>query len=84
MAHKRNIERLFALTQVITVIAALVIIGLLFTNFKYKYYLVAISILLYLTRFLNPMSATHNLYKGQRQAMFGGGPVSGPEDFELR
>jgi hypothetical protein len=84
MAHKRNIERLFALTQVITIIAALVIIGLLFTNFKYKYYLVAISVLLYLTRFLNPISATHNLYKGQRQALFGGGPVSGPEDFGLQ
>ena len=80
MAHKRNIERLFALTQVITIVAAISAVCLLFTNIPYKYYIIVAIILLFLTRFLNPLGVTHSLYKGQRQAVFGGGPTSGPED----
>ena len=77
---KKRIEWLFVLTQICTIILIILTILVLFSKWSFKYYFVVIMILLYLTRFLNPINTSYTLYKGQRQGFFGSGPPIGPEE----
>jgi hypothetical protein len=54
--------------------------SLIFTSGVFRYYFFLIIVLFWLTRFLNPFIANFNLYKAQRQSIFGAGPVQGPND----
>jgi hypothetical protein len=40
--------------------------------------------MLFLSRFINPMTVNYNLYKAQKQSLFGGGPDKSTEmDLEV-
>jgi hypothetical protein len=36
--------------------------------------------MLFLSRFINPITVNYNLYKAQKQSLFGGGPNKNTED----
>ncbi len=80
MKTKQSIEKMFNAAQII--IYLLIVFAFLFLfinfinfkNFKNKYYFIFVVLLLFLTRFLNPIVINYNLYKAQKQMLFGGGP----------
>lgn len=78
LAAKKRIEFLFDATQIIMFMLLFMSIVLLFTRFKYKYVVVLSVFLLFLTRFLNPISANYGLYKAQRQFFIGSGLNESP------
>ncbi len=80
MKLKNKLELLFTITQFIVILSMLIIVALLLSKKKYKYYVITGIILLYLTRFLNPHASSYNLYKSQKQSLFGGGPNMAPEE----
>ena len=60
------------------------ILLLLFSKSTLKYYFMLVVILLFLSRFINPMTVNYNLYKAQKQMLFGGGPDKSTElDLEV-
>jgi len=83
MKLKKKIELLFTITQFIFIILFTLLISVIFTKKKIKYVLLIFIILLYLTRFLNPHAVSYNLYKSQKQSLFGGGPNKSPDDILL-
>jgi len=79
---KKNIELLFNLLQIITVIIFLVIIySLVVFKSKIKYIFVIIFIFLWLTRFLTPLYVNYNCYKAYRQMIQGKQSLRNPETF---
>jgi hypothetical protein len=78
---KERIEYLFNISQKIIYSLLIIMILLLFTKSKIKYYFMLFVIMVFLSRFINPMTVNYNLYKAQKQSLFGGGPVksSDPE-----
>jgi hypothetical protein len=79
MRTKEKIQMWFNSLQIIAYLLILSLIVVLFFQFKGKYIVIACIILLLSTRFLNPMMANYNLYKAQRQDIFGSGPnIIGP------
>jgi len=52
----------------------------LFTQWKYKYIVALTILVLWLTRFFNPIIANYKLYKGQKQALFKEGPTKDTEE----
>ncbi len=80
MKLKKRLELLFTITQFIVIVAMLVSVAFLFSKSKYKYFFAIGLVLLYFTRFLNPHSVSYNLYKSQKQSIFGGGPNKAPEE----
>jgi len=75
MQTKKEIEKLF--DQVQLIMYALFLVAILtigFTSWPYKNYLGFVILLIWLTRFLNPIKVNYNLYKAQKQSIFGGGP----------
>ncbi len=83
MRLKKKIELLFTITQFIVLISLVVLISVMFTKKKIKYVIIMFLVLLYLTRFLNPHAVSYNLYKSQKQSVFGGGPNKSPDDLLL-
>lgn len=76
MQTKLEIEKFFANAQIVSyILIALGIFIVGFTSWSYKNYVAFIIILLWLTRFLNPFTTNYNLYKAQKQSLFGGGPT---------
>jgi hypothetical protein len=76
---KEKIQGWFNSLQIIAYLLILSLIVVLFFQFKGKYIVIACIVLLLLTRFLNPLMANYNLYKAQRQDIFGSGPnIIGP------
>ena len=76
MVTKKKIEQLFNATQLIMyvlLVAAILIAS--FSEWRYKNVLVIAILLLWLTRLLNPITYNYNLYKAQKQSIFGGGPT---------
>jgi len=81
MKTKQFLENLFAIVQILVMIGLFLAVGsLIFTSGVFRYYFFLIIVLFWLTRFLNPFIANFNLYKAQRQSIFGAGPVQGPND----
>lgn len=79
---KNRIELLFNSAQLfcyfIIIVFLFLIISLKQTWYKW---LIIFSIgLLWLTRYLNPITANYNLYKAQKQLIFGDGPQSNQDD----
>jgi len=78
MQTKKEIEKIFERAQILMYI--LIALGILLACSTcallgpYKNYIVLLILLLWLTRFLNPITANYNLYKAQKQSIFGGGP----------
>jgi hypothetical protein len=75
MATKRKIEEIFNKAQFI-MYGLLLIVLVLYTMTEWEYrHVVAITVLLiWLTRFFNPISVNYKLYKAYKQSIFGGGP----------
>jgi hypothetical protein len=71
MQTKEKIQFWFNSVQFIAYSLIILLMVVLF--FQFNYIIVALIILLLCTRYLNPMMANYNLYKAQRQALFGGG-----------
>lgn len=83
LASKRRIEFLFNAIQLIMLLLIVVSVIILFSNLKYKYFIAIIVLVLFLTRYLNPIVANYGLYKAQKQSFFGAGPNNNPdEDFD--
>jgi hypothetical protein len=74
MQTKEKIQFLFNRAQFIAYSLLILLMVVLFFQFNHKYSVVFLIILLLCTRYLNPMIANFNLYKAQRQAIFGNGP----------
>jgi hypothetical protein len=73
MQTKEKIQFLFNNAQFIAYSLVILLMVVLFFQLNYKNSIVALIILLLCTRYLNPMMANFNLYKAQRQTLFGGG-----------
>lgn len=71
---KEKIQYWFNIAQIIAYFFIISLVVVLFFQFKGKYIVVACIVLLLLTRLLNPMVVNYNLYKAQKQSIFGGGP----------
>ena len=84
MKTKEKIQTLFTFTQVIMYILLLTAFILLvpFFQLKWKNVLIILIVLILLTRYLNPIGANYNLYKAQKQFIFGGGPNIKKEDID--
>lgn len=75
MKTKAKIENMFNISQKIMYLLLIIMLLLLiFSKSKMKYYFTLFVIMVFLSRFINPMTVTYNLYKAQKQSMFGGGP----------
>ena len=78
MQTKKEIEKIFERAQILMYILIALGIFLACSTSEllspYKNYIAFIILLLWLTRFLNPIAANYNLYKAQKQSIFGGGP----------
>lgn len=84
MKTKEKIQTIFTITQIIMYILLLSTFILLvpFFQFSRKRILITLIVLILLTRYLNPIAANFNLYKAQKQSIFGGGPNIKKEDIE--
>jgi hypothetical protein len=81
MQTKKKIERIFYMTQIIMYcLIAFTIVFMVASEWRYKSVIVMIVIILWLTRLLNPITYNYNLYKAQKQSIFGGGPTKNTED----
>ena len=78
MATKKNIETYFYNAQLITyaLIALSIIILVVCHDWRYSFLPLVIVLILWLTRFLNPITVNYNIYKAQKQLIFGGGPTA--------
>ena len=74
MQTKEKIQSWFNIVQIISYLLLLVALVVPFFQFRWNYSLSAVIIILLSTRYLNPMLSNYNLYKAQRQSIFGGGP----------
>ena len=75
MQTKKEIERIFANAQLVMYgLIALAIFLVGFSDWQFKNYVAVFILFLWLTRFLNPITVNYNLYKAQKQSIFGGGP----------
>jgi hypothetical protein len=85
MKTKERIENLFNISQKIMYsFLIIMILLLLFSKSTVKYYFMLFVIGLFLSRFINPMTVNYNLYKAQKQSLFGGGPDKSTElDLEV-
>ena len=62
----------------------IMILLLIFSKSTIKYYFILFVIMIFLSRFINPMTINYNLYKAQKQSLFGGGPNKSTElDLEV-
>jgi hypothetical protein len=74
MQTKTTIENIFNGVQILIYFLFIMVI-LNFLLFKYKPYVFLFVVFLFWSlRFLNPITANYNLYKSQKQLLFGGGP----------
>jgi hypothetical protein len=81
MQTKKKIEQLFYVAQLIMyALIALIVCLLTLTKWRYRIIIAIILLLLFLTRLLNPITANYNLYKAQKQSLFGGGPEKEAEE----
>jgi hypothetical protein len=83
MQTKKRIEELFTNAQyIIYTLIVLTVCLLIMTKGQSNIVIVfaVIVILLFLTRLLNPITANYNLYKAQKQLLFGGGPTKDLEE----
>lgn len=74
MASKKRIEFLFNISQILMFLLIVIAILMLLSSSKYKYILALFVVILFLTRYLNPISVNYGLYKAQKQSIFGSGP----------
>ena len=80
LAAKRRIEFIFNMAQIIMAVLIIAALVVPFLKWKYKY-LFSLTVLgLFLTRYLNPIVANYNLYKAQKQSIFGDGPTNDPNE----
>ena len=79
MQTKEKFQKIFDTLQIITYILllGLILCVVPFFQFEWKKTVIVCIVLLLLTRYLNPMMVNYNLYKAQRQALFGSGPNIG-------
>lgn len=77
MQTKKHIETIFYTTQLImyVLIVLSITIIVVYPYWRYRYIPAVIVIALWLTRFLNPITTNYNIYKAQKQLIFGGGPT---------
>ena len=81
MQTKREIEKIFDRAQIamyILITSAILLAG--FTQWSYRYLFLLCVVLLFLTRFFNPIIANYKLYKGQKQSIFREGPTKDTEN----
>jgi hypothetical protein len=79
MQTKKRIEELFTNAQIMMyILIGLVVLCMVITKGQSHLVLAFafIVLLLFLTRLLNPIVANYNLYKAQKQSIFGGGPTN--------
>ena len=83
MKTKERIEYLFSISQKIMYsLLIIMILLLIFSKSKMKYYFMIFVIMVFLSRFINPITVNYNLYKAQKQSLFGGGPDKKELDIE--
>jgi hypothetical protein len=81
MQTKKKIERIFYMTQIIMYcLIAFTIVFMVASEWRYKSAVAFIILFLWLTRLLNPITYNYNLYKAQKQSIFGGGPTKDTEN----
>ena len=81
---KRRIELLFNLTQLFFYLI-IISTGICAIVGKCRWIYIFGAVLLWLTRYLNPVTANYNLYKAQKQLIFGDGPQTkraSPQEIE--
>jgi hypothetical protein len=81
MQVKKNIEQLFNIAQII--MYGLILLSILlvsFSKWNYRYIFLLTVVLIFLLRLFNPITVNYNLYKAQKQTIFGGGPTKTVED----
>lgn len=81
MQVKKNIEQLFNIAQII--MYGLILLSILlvsFSKWNYRYIFLLTVVLIFLIRLFNPITVNYNLYKAQKQTIFGGGPTKTVED----
>ena len=85
MKTKERIENLFNISQKIMYsLLFIMILLIIFSKSIMKYYFMTIVIMVFLSRFINPMTVNYNLYKAQKQSLFGSGPNKSTElDLEV-
>jgi hypothetical protein len=72
---KERIEKIFNISQIIMyLLISIMFILLIISKSTMKYYFMVFIIFLFLSRFINPINVNYNLYKAQKQSVFGGGP----------
>ena len=75
MTTKRKIENIFNATQFIMYGLFLIVLVLYtMTDWKYRHAVAITVFIIWLIRFLNPISANYKIYKAYKQSIFGGGP----------
>jgi len=77
---KEKIQYWFNMVQIIAYLLIALLLVVPFFQFKWKYSLLAGIVVVLSTRYLNPMTANYNLYKAQKQSLFGGGPTKTTEN----
>jgi hypothetical protein len=82
MHTKKNIELIFNIAQIVMYILLLLSIIFLFSDSSYKYIFFFLVILIWLTRIFNPIIINYNLYKAQKQFIFGDGPSNDINEIE--
>ena len=80
---KKGIEFLFILSQIIFIILFFMVIYSLYSlSSNYKYYILIAFIVIWLTRFLNPLYVNYNVYKAYRQVLFPSNSMTTPKEFD--
>jgi hypothetical protein len=83
MKTKERIENLFNMAQKIMYsLLIIMILLLLLSGSNMKYYFMIFVIMVFLSRFINPITVNYNLYKAQKQSLIGGGPDKEELDIE--
>ena len=78
MQTKQLMQHWFGLLQGIFIGLGVLIIAMFALGQRWRWVVFLLVLFWWLTRYLNPMMANLNLYKAQRQNLFGSGPVQGP------
>jgi hypothetical protein len=72
MKVKRVVENITFIMQLFFIfsIISIIITFIYYPKYKYKWVITYVIFLLYMFRFINPLSTTYSLYKAQRQQLF--------------
>ena len=79
MRTKQEIESLFNKAQIFFYVLMATAILLFLTKWSFRFFFLFCVILIFLTRFFNPILVNYKLYKAQKQSIFKSGPTKDTE-----